>query len=315
MIGCGRMGRVHAERLRATGRAELTAVYDVQVSAADALRAALAPGAELCRSPEELLQQPGLEGVVICSPTREHVAQLEAAMQAGLHILCEKPLADSAEGLGRVLALSQQTSRVHMLAYQRRFWGTYRTLRREVLSGRWGRIQAVTSHNTERWQQTIRGSWRDDPAMNPGGFFGDAGSHKVDALFFVTGLEPREVFARSQTNGSRVEVHVSLSAQLSGDVPLTMDFIGSAHFQAEDLTIHCERADLMVRDHRAFIAVDNDVRPLEPLEPTTDPATGFVALLDGRSVNDAPFAAAQPVWALTAMALESARTGQPVVAG
>ena len=337
ILGCGRMGRVHAERLRNTGRVEIAALYDANVDAAQVLRNSLAPQAAIVASSDELCETDGLDAVVICSPTHLHVPQVEAAVEGGLHVLCEKPLADTAEGLERLIAKvgnvpvrrtslsveEAETSTLDrqgcpsyaqhlVLAYQRRFWGTYRTLHREVQSGRYGAIRAVTSHNAERWQQTIGGTWRDDPAMNPGGFLGDAGSHKLDALFYVTGLQPEEVFARAQRCGSHVEIVVSLTGLLSGDVPLTMDFVGSAEHQTEDLTIHCEEADLMVRDWRVWIARGNIVEPLEPLQPTSDPATGFIAVLDDKLENPAPFSIARPVWDLTQMTLESARTGAVV---
>ncbi|MFV0444289.1 MAG: Gfo/Idh/MocA family protein [Planctomycetaceae bacterium] len=313
LLGCGRMGRVHAERLRDTGRVDITAIYDTAPAAAQLLQQQLAPGAHQAATDTELLQFPELDGVVICSPTHLHVPQVELAVKAGLHVLCEKPLADTATGLQRLLALVEHSGCHHVLAYQRRFWATYRTLAREVQSGRWGAIRAVTSHNTERWQQTIPGTWRDNPTSNPGGFLGDAGSHKIDALFYVTGLQPQSVFARTQLVGSRVEVHASVCGLLTDDVPLTMDFIGSAEHQAEDLTIHCDEADLMIRDWRAWIARENDVRPLEPLEPGFVPASGFIDILDGRLTNPAPFTVARPVWDLTQMILASAQSGTVVV--
>lgn len=315
ILGCGRMGRLHAERLRHTGRVELVSLFDAQRSAAEDLRQALAPEARIAPTAEELLRQPDLQGVVICSPTHLHTEQAAQALAAGLHVLCEKPLADTAAGLEQLLAAGQAAQSVAMLAYQRRFWGHYRTLAREVRSGRWGAIQAVTSHNTERWQQTIAGTWRDDPLSNPGGFLGDAGSHKLDALFYVTGLQPVDVFARSWLAGSRVEIRLSVSAVLTGDVPLTMDFVGSAEHQAEDLTVHCAEADLMVRDWRVWIARRNDVAPLEPLEPTSDPATGFIDVLDGRLENPAPFEVARPIWDLTTLIRESAARGRSIRAG
>lgn len=318
VIGCGRMGRVHVERLRQTGRAEIIALGDTDIAAAKALQASLAPGAVVVASVQELLERSDLDAVVICSPTPLHEPQAAAALAAHKHVLCEKPLADSFRGIERLITLAEQSGTCAMLAYQRRFWGTYRTLRREVQSGRWGAIRAVTSHNTERWQQTIGGTWRDDPLQNPGGFLGDAGSHKLDALCYVTGLEPQEVFARSQTLGSRVEIVVSVSAAMSDPrrpgavVPVTMDFVGCAEHQAEDLTIHCDEADLMVRDWRVWIARRNDVVPLAPLEPTSDPATGFIELLDQGGPNPAPLAAARPVWTLTQMILASAASRRTV---
>ena len=59
IIGCGRMGRVHAERLRQTGRVDLVSVYDAHEGAADALRGALAPGSEICATAHELIDDDG----------------------------------------------------------------------------------------------------------------------------------------------------------------------------------------------------------------------------------------------------------------
>lgn len=307
IIGCGRMGRLHAERLRASGRAEIAALFDAHTPSAHALRESLAPTATVAVAVEDLVRTPGLDAVVVCTPTDLHLSHAMAGMREILHVLCEKPLADTREGMEALIRAAGWSECKSMLAYQRRFWATYRTLRREVLSGKYGPILAVTSHNTERWEQTIAGTWRDDPQANPGGFLGDAGSHKLDALFYVTGLAPVEVFARSRRSHSRVEIITSVSALLTGDVPLTMDFVGHANHQAEDLTIHCEQADLMIRDWRAWIARNNVVEPLEPLEPHTDPTTGFLDYLDGRTDNLAPFTAARPVFDMTAMILEETK--------
>ncbi len=306
------MGRLHAERLHSSGRGQVAALYDAEPAAAKRLQQDLAPKATLLPSLEEVSDLHQLEAAIICTPTSLHFEQVRRLLPLGLSILCEKPLADTRQRMNQLIVDADTARGQTMLAYQRRFWATYRTLRREVRSGRWGKILAVTSHNTERWQQTIPGTWRDDPDINPGGFLGDAGSHKLDALFYVTGLNPREVFARTQSCGSQVAIVASVSAMLDGEVPLTMDFVGHAEHQSEDLTIHCEEADLMIRDWRVWIARENRVTPLAPLEPHADPVTGFLDLLEGTGENLAPFSAARPVFDLTDMILESARTHRPV---
>src|SRR5207249_2486978 len=142
----------------------------------------------------------------------------------------------------------------------------YRTLRREVQSGRYGAVQSVTTHNSERWQQTIAGTWRDDPQVNPGGFLGDAGSHKIDMLFHVTGLQPVEVFAHTDRCGSGVQIVTTISGRWSGDVSLSMNLIGNAQHWREDFQIHCAEADLAIRDNRLWIGRDNRFEAFENLE-------------------------------------------------
>lgn len=303
------MGRVHAERALADGRGRVVALFDSDRAAAERLQRDLPGAPPLYDDLAQLLHRSSAEAAIICTPTTSHFEQVRACRARGLHVLCEKPLAESRERIEALIADSAEPGPQGMLAYQRRFWSTYRTIRREVQSGRWGAVRAVTSHNVERWQPSIAGTWRDDPAINIGGFVGDAGSHKIDAVFFVTGLQPVEVFARSWNCGSRVEVVTSVSAVLEGDVPLSMDFIGNAQYLGEDLHIHCADADLMIRDRRAWIAGGDQVAPIEAVEPEANPVSGFLDLLDGNAPNTAPFECARPVFEFTQAVLASSRSG------
>jgi predicted dehydrogenase len=306
------MGRMHAARLVRDPRVEVVAVVDSDRAAREALGRMLPGDVRICPTYDELTSLgEAIDAAVICTPTTAHYEQILFCRSQGWAVLCEKPLADTQERMEALIALSESAPPVS-LAYQRRSWATYRTLRREVQSGRWGAIQAVTAHNSERWQQTIAGTWRDDPVVNAGGFVGDAGSHKLDALFFVTGLELAEVFARGQKCGSRVDVVSTVSAVSTCEVPIAMDFIGSAQYQAEDLHVHCAEADLMIRDMRVWIARRHVVEPLGPLEPDSHPVATFLDLLDGTCENFAPLVCARPVWKATAAIAESVRLGQPV---
>ncbi len=307
IIGCGRMGRVHAERVLLHGGARIVALYDANRVAAVRLQQDQLRDAAVFDDLDALLDHSRATAAVICTPTTSHFDQIRACRARGLHVLCEKPLAESRERIEALIADVAAGGPHAMLAYQRRFWSTHRTLRREVRSGRWGPVRAVTSHNVEHWQPTIAGTWRDDPQINIGGFVGDAGSHKIDAVFHVTGLNPVEVFARSWNCGSLVEVVTSVSAVLEGDVPLCMDFIGHAQYLGEDLHIHCAEADLMIRDRRVWIARNNRVEPLENAEPDSHPIAGFIELLQGETPNAAPFSCARPVFDFTQAVLESSR--------
>jgi predicted dehydrogenase len=230
----------------------------------------------------------------------------------GVPVLCEKPLADSRERITRLVSEAASGGALVSVAYQRRYWATFRTLRREVRSGRHGPVRSITTVNVERWQPTIGGTWRDNPEFNPGGFIGDAGSHKIDMVFFVTGLAPREVFALSDCRGSRVEITTLLTARLENDVALSMSFVGDAQHYREDFQIHCAEADLMIRDETVWIARRNHVERVVPLEPESNPNAAFAdCLLDG-AANDAPPSVALPVWDFTQAVLESARSRRVV---
>jgi predicted dehydrogenase len=327
IVGCGRMGRVHLERLRADGRGHVVALFDADSNAMTALQRNLAPDARCSASLEELVTRTDADAAIICTPTPLHFEQVRACRARGWHVLCEKPLADRRDHL---LTLIEESHRGPLLsvAYQRRYWPIYRVLRDEIQSGRWGAVKSITSINSERWQPTINGTWRDDPAINRGGFLGDAGSHKIDLIFFLTGLQPIEVFARHLNCGSRVQIVSSVSARLEGDVPLTMQFTGNAQTFHEELHIHCERADLLLRDWRLWLGRDNRLEPLPitnprwqavmGLSPLThpeldrlgNPVRGFLDQLLLGSEAVAPADCALPVFDFTQAALRSGASDQ-----
>ncbi len=315
ILGCGRMGRHHAEKLIEDGRGEVVALYDAQSAAAESLRNEYCPAARVADSLESLVAFDGIDAAIICTPTAEHHRQATACLGRRWHLLCEKPLAANRAEILDLIARSdvaQKAGQVFSLGYQRRHTALYRTIRREVRSGRWGAVRVVVSHNVENWQQTIAGTWRDDPQQNPGGYLTDAGSHKLDSIFYITGLTPREVFARCQNWGSQVEIVTSVSALLSDNVTATIDFVGHAQYLGEDLTIHCERADLMIRHGELWLARDGRTERLPVDEPESTPVSGFLDSILSGADEISPPSAALPVYDLTQAVLKSGRVGTSV---
>ena len=315
MIGCGRMGRHHSEKLLVDGRGKVVALFDAEPSMARRLKNDLWPAARMTTSFDELLSLDQVDAAIICTPTTEHFSQVKGCLNRGWHVLCEKPLASDRSQILELIHDSELARTKHQsfsLGYQRRYTGLFRTLRREVQSGKWGAVRAIASHNVENWQPTIAGTWRDDPDQNSGGFITDAGSHKLDILFYVTGLRPREVFTRTQKWGSRVEIVASVSALLSGDVTLTMDFIGNAQYLGEDLHLHCERADLMLRHDELWVAHAGHRERLAVDEPDSNPVAGVLDMILDDKPDVSPPQAALPVFDMTQAILASGRTGTPV---
>jgi predicted dehydrogenase len=306
------MGRLHCERLETDGRSQVVALFDIDPASAAALQKGAAQDAVIYGRFEDLVEQSQIDAAIVCTPTQLHFEQATAFLNRGTPVLCEKPLARIRPEIVKLIAAAQQTGALLSVAYQRRRWATYRTMRQLVQSGEFGAVRAVMSHNIENWQQTIGGTWRDDPESNPGGFIGDAGSHKIDAVFFVTGLKPAEVFARCDKWGSRVETTGSVSALLEGGVPLTMDFIGNAQHFSEMLAVHCERGDLTLREGEIWIGRYGRAERLPVTQADCNPVVAFLdALLKGVE-NFAPPECALPVFDFTQGIFESSRSRRPV---
>ncbi|MCY2966120.1 MAG: Gfo/Idh/MocA family oxidoreductase [Planctomycetota bacterium] len=307
LLGCGQIGQLHAARLAADPRARIVALVDPNREAAAALAATYAPEAIVATDVEAALGSGSVDGAVICTPTGQHFSQVREFRSRGIAVSCEKPLADSRERIVDLIADAQHGPLL-TIAYQRRYSSVFRTARREIQSGRFGRVRSVVVYNCERWAQTISGTWRNDPRQNPGGYLGDAGSHKVDMVFFVTGLPPREVHAQSQKRSWNVDVVTQITAVIGDDVPLTMAFIGDAHHYYEEFRIHCELGDLIVRENTLEFAQENRRESILDLERESNPDEAFLDYLSGTAENTAPADIALPVWDFTTAALESANT-------
>ena len=149
VLGCGRIGRLHARNLARHARVRLAAVYDVAPQAAQQCAAEL--GVRAARSLEEVWSDREVRAVLIATSTDTHVALISAAVKAGKAVLCEKPVdldLERAEGCWRTIAADRPTV---MLGFNRRFDPSFRALRERLTRGEIGRLElaVITSRDPE----------------------------------------------------------------------------------------------------------------------------------------------------------------------
>ncbi len=314
MIGCGALGVVHAARLSSLPGVEVVAVSDPSHDAMLALAAQINSRNPLTMYSEyqEMLTAGSLDAVCISSPNRWHVEQLLASLESGLHVLCEKPLSLSPEEVSQVVEATNRSGKTVAIAYQSRYRLDSRRLRRALRSGKWGKITSVSLYSSEDWITSNVGTWRHDPARCPGGFFADANGHQLDLLFWLTDTEAANIHANIETRGTPVPMmtwgqarlihqggHASMES--SSAPPLTFHFVGDARRWREEIVIHTERADFVMRDTRLLWSDGSE--PLTPFpesalgSPDSDmpdlPDTAFVwAVQNGQPVLSPP----ETVW-------------------
>lgn len=308
IVGCGFIARHHCLRLHEDPRATLAAFCDPNAEAANRLREEFAPGAAVFSQAEEALSTPGLAAAVLCSPTQEHHAQASQALDAGLHVLCEKPLVSNRAQILDLIERRDRAGRVLAVAYQRRYKPPYLFARNELSTrANWyGPLQQVHVYVCERWEQTIAGTWRDDPAV-AAGYFGDAGSHQIDIVNYITGKRPIAVWAISDRRRSRVEIVTQASARLSNGANLQAHFVGDANHWREDIHFHCRDADLLLRSEQVVRCKNNQIEQIDALPTGASPARAFIDCIVEGKPNLAPAEAALPMYDWTEGVLESIR--------
>ncbi|UIX29436.1 Gfo/Idh/MocA family protein [Streptomyces sp. GQFP] len=193
ILGLGRIGAFHAETLSGLDAVDSLVVSDPFADAAKA--AAERFGAQVADSPEALFAA-GVDGIVVAAATDAHPALILAAVEAGVPVFCEKPVARSmAEGVAVLNAVKDSGVEIQ-IGYQRRFDAGFTAARNAVQSGELGLLHSIRSTTL-------------DPAPPPaayiaasGGIFRDCSVHDFDILRWVTGREVTEVYAVGGNRGA-----------------------------------------------------------------------------------------------------------------
>lgn len=138
VLGVGRMGRCHAENARSlVPEAKLVAVADVDLEAAHRLATDLEIE-HYYGSLEEMVERKDIDAVVIASPSRFHLSNVQTATAAGKHILCEKPLALTIEGVDDAIAATRRAKVLLQVGFMRRFDPAYAEAYKRIAAGEIG---------------------------------------------------------------------------------------------------------------------------------------------------------------------------------
>ncbi|QDY70621.1 inositol 2-dehydrogenase [Qingshengfaniella alkalisoli] len=192
VLGCGRIGQMHARNIARHSRTTLGAVFDVHRPAAEAIAAET--GARITDTADEIFSNPDIDGVVISTSTDTHVTMIEAGVAAGKPMLCEKPIDLDLDRVNACAHLLSKGEVPVMLGFVRRFDPSHGAVRSAIANGDVGELHQVVI--TSR-----------DPDLAPeaylkvsGGIFRDMTIHDFDMARFILNEEIDTVFA----SGSRL---------------------------------------------------------------------------------------------------------------
>ena len=184
VIGTGFMGRVHLEALRRLGSVEAFTVN---------------PRSD--RDFRRVLDDHEVQAVHICTPNALHVPMAEAALAAGKHVLCEKPLATSAAEARKLTELARAARLRNCTCHNLRYYPMVQQMRRIREAGNLGEILVVQGTYSQDWLlYDTDWNWRIDSRENgPSRVMADIGSHWCDMAEHVTGLRITALCADLQT--------------------------------------------------------------------------------------------------------------------
>ncbi|MFZ0289964.1 MAG: Gfo/Idh/MocA family oxidoreductase [Candidatus Sulfotelmatobacter sp.] len=200
IIGTGFMGRVHLEAVRRLEYVEAAAIAGRNADAARRLGAGFSTP-KIAADYREILRDPAIDVVHICTPNAQHFSMAKEALQAGKHVICEKPLATSVEEGEELVSIAERQGLRNCVCHNLRYYPMVQQMRRMREDGDLGEILVVQGTYFQDWLlYDTDWNWRvDAKAGGPSRCMADIGLHWFDMVEHVTGLCVTSLCADLQT--------------------------------------------------------------------------------------------------------------------
>lgn len=213
IVGTGMIAGFHARAIAAVPGAQLRAVSNLTVERARAFAAKF--GGEGMSTLTALLARADVDVVCVTTPSGNHGEVAIAALRAGKHVFCEKPLEITPARIDAMIAAAERAGRVLAPVFQYRFGAGAQQLKRALAAQRFGRL-ALCSAYVKWWRDPgyyRTSNWKGTTALDGGGVLMNQAIHAIDLLQWLAGM-PVRVSGRVATRAHAIEVEDTASAWL-----------------------------------------------------------------------------------------------------
>jgi predicted dehydrogenase len=292
---------------------------------------------------EEMLRSVRPDAVEISTPHAFHCRQIVDSLAAGAHVLVEKPMVNSVREAEDVIRTRDATGKIVLVSYQRHTQPTFVKMKQLIDEGAIGDVEMIVALQNQQWYASkfrtpdaaawLRGEggpppdlpWRVHKDLSGGGQLNDSGSHLVDILLYVTGLEPELVFAQQQSFKLDVDVNSAVAVRFTNGATGNVSIVGQAPGIGgsvwEDATIYGSKGALYYRmigqpefKPQLELRRIGETEPVDlgSLPPASTPDQNFVDAIRGRDTVKSPAECGLRVMQLSEAAWKSAETNQAV---
>ena len=249
IIGAGYIGGVHASILARDERVQVAAVYDLDQQCAQ--RLARAHEALVTADPNEVIDR--CDAVYITTPNTQHVSLTLAALDAGKHVFCEKPLATSITDAESVFNKAKGLQSVFQVGHNRRFAPVYATLKQLLVE----KHVPHSAHVKMNRGELLNPVWTGDPTIT-GGFLYETPIHMFDMMRFLFG-EVESLHAIGSKHEYRELDDFSVLLRFANGMHATMATAADASwlFPFERVEVFCHHATFVTREMETLVCSTN----------------------------------------------------------
>lgn len=267
----------------------------------------------------KMLESMNLDAVFVCSPHTLHYRHCSDALDAGCHVLVDKPMVTDSDHARNLTAKARRKGLNLQIAIQGLYLAASGYTRRFLADGQAGELQIANSFTSQHWLELTTGKWRQDPKLSGGGQLYDSSSHAISAMMYLVDSPVEEVYCLLDRKGTKVDINAVASLRFANGALGAILSGGNSAAWNSRVTLQCTEGVVQFSTHPPDFAMQlrNRKRVLRSVpknwpEPTVSPARNFADVLLGlaepRFSNELGVRLADLMDALYA----SAKTGKPV---
>ena len=240
IVGCGGNSSGHARRMNHNPDVQIVGACDVNTDIASSYIERNLPDLE--PSPvafdnlDKMLAETGPDAVLISTPHTLHFEQGMKALEAGCHVLMEKPMVTDADDAYMLSAKATETGKVLVVGYNTPCTPNFYYLRNQIRQQAFGKLELIIGYLSQDWKRGTAGAWRQNPVLSGGGQAYDSGAHLLNSLCWSVENNVAEVFAFIDNHGTEVDINSSINVRFENGVFASIAVSGNCPSDSSHMT-------------------------------------------------------------------------------
>ncbi len=320
IVGCGGMANWHASVLKNIPECKVVGLVDVDPKRTAEFKQKYFSDAFELSDYEQLFHHPPqpIDAVVLVTPHTLHYAQAKRALEAGLHVLCEKPMVtDSRHGYD--LWKTVKATGKHLgITFQAPYCAEYQAIKKLRDSGQLGKPQLIQGWLAQGWLKATANTWRQDPALSGGGQMYDSGSHVLNGMMWIMNEPVVEVACLIDNLGAAVDINGVAIMRFKSGAMGSVAIGGNSPGWNVDIRLQTDRLQVRTGPHGGYLECHRHGKPFYPEVPFDEspsaftPHLNFIRTLLGTEQPQAVVRHGVLLSVLMDAMYESARTQKPM---
>jgi len=231
ILGCGGMSGQHAHRFKSMSDVEIVALCDVSEEVVNAYidrnLSGIEPRPAVFTDAATMYAEARPDAVTIVTPHTMHFEHGMQAIEAGCHVLMEKPMVTDSTQARQLAQAVEKAGKIFVVGYNTPCTPAFEYIRNVIRGGELGKLELVSGWQTQDWRRLTTGTWRQEPELSGGGQMYDSGAHMFNSLVWSVEQPIETVYALADNIGTAVDINGIVNIRFANGVLATMAIGGN----------------------------------------------------------------------------------------